>query len=383
MSVETPLMAAARPCDDAGRSAGSPLVVDLTVGGSPDARGAAADVVRSRPDLQWWSRSVPAGPASSWLVTAAERLRRDVAGGCYLPTSVHAFGWRAAAVAVAARLTVPVVAHLEDGVPHAVGGRLADGDERLAWAAARTADLVVLDSSWAVDRAVARGLRRCRVVRDLPVSRPVAAATAWTPRPDGERPTVVAVGGVGVVAGTPLVVQALAGIDARLVVAVPPGVPAGSVDLAREWVRRLARSPRAGTGPEGGTGADVAAGSLAVEPFSAALLAGSDLVVDAGTEASSARGVVAAMACRRAVLASDRGSRPELVVAGATGELVDTHSPTAWRAAVARLLQDPFKLEAYGEAGFERCTAGFSPARRADLLHRLDRELSADLPQVA
>ena len=73
-----------------------------------------------------------------------------------------------------------------------------------------------------------------------------------------------------------------------------------------------------------------------------------------------------AMACATAVVASDVGGIPEVVVGGVTGSLVhyDADDPTGYQArlaeAVNELVADTDKAKRYGEAGRQRCIEEFS-----------------------
>ena len=79
-----------------------------------------------------------------------------------------------------------------------------------------------------------------------------------------------------------------------------------------------------------------------------------------------------AMACGTAVVASDVGGIPEVVVDGVTGRLVhyDETDPRSFETelaeAVNALVADPARAAAYGAAGRQRCIAEFSWARIAE-----------------
>ena len=79
-----------------------------------------------------------------------------------------------------------------------------------------------------------------------------------------------------------------------------------------------------------------------------------------------------AMACATAVVASDVGGIPEVVVDGITGSLVhyDAGDPTGYQArlaaAVNELVADPAKARRYGQAGRQRCIEEFSWAHVAE-----------------
>jgi glycosyltransferase involved in cell wall biosynthesis len=325
-----------------------------------------AELEDRRRAVHVWRAEVPDRAPGSWLPTLAESIRANLLrAGSAAPSSVHAFGWRAAlGLAAASSPGGPaLVAHLGDG-PDGAGRDDQAGSklERLLWASARTVDAVVLDSEWAIDRAAACGVPRARLVRGLPVVTSPEADVPWSIRDGARSPRLVAVGGVGPTAGTDTLLDAVARIcDVELVVAAPSDAAESRLVKARRWLRRR------------GNGAG---DRVRLERFSRSLLEDCDVVVDAGTGAGCADGVVRAMSHRRAVIASDVGPRAEAVVAGTTGELVAPGDPRRWRDRIIQLLQDPFRLEAYGDAGYERSRVGFAPARRAELMLHLDERLT-------
>ncbi len=67
-----------------------------------------------------------------------------------------------------------------------------------------------------------------------------------------------------------------------------------------------------------------------------------------------------AMACRKPVVAARVGGVPEVVVDGVTGLLVPPENVPALAEAVVRLLKDPERMKAMGEAGRERVQIHFS-----------------------
>jgi glycosyltransferase involved in cell wall biosynthesis len=90
-----------------------------------------------------------------------------------------------------------------------------------------------------------------------------------------------------------------------------------------------------------------------------------------------------AMERGRAVIASDVGGLPEIVVAGETGLLVPPGDADALAAAIVELARDPSRARAFGAAGRVRAVAEFSQercTRRTDELYRaaLDRAARMD-----
>jgi starch synthase len=90
-----------------------------------------------------------------------------------------------------------------------------------------------------------------------------------------------------------------------------------------------------------------------------------------------------AMACGTAVVASDVGGIPEVVVDGLTGSLVhyDADDPTGYQnrlaAAVNALVADPEKAERFGHAGRQRCIDEFSWVQVAEQTLDIYRKVCA------
>ncbi|WP_197381980.1 glycogen synthase [Mycolicibacterium mengxianglii] len=89
-----------------------------------------------------------------------------------------------------------------------------------------------------------------------------------------------------------------------------------------------------------------------------------------------------AMACSTAVVASDVGGIPEVVVDGTTGSLVhyDAAEPRAFEADIAEavnaLVADPQRAARYGSAGRQRCINEFSWAHIAEQTLEIYRKVS-------
>ena len=90
-----------------------------------------------------------------------------------------------------------------------------------------------------------------------------------------------------------------------------------------------------------------------------------------------------AMACATAVVASDVGGIPEVVVDGVNGTLVryDADDPAGYQAgladAVNELIADKNKATRYGAAGRQRCIEGFSWAGVAEQTLEIYRTVGA------
>ena len=91
------------------------------------------------------------------------------------------------------------------------------------------------------------------------------------------------------------------------------------------------------------------------------LLAGADLVVHASTLGEPfGQVVIEGMAAGKAVIATDGGALPEIVIPGVTGLLVPMGDAPAMAGAMAALLSDPARAAAMGAAGRERVRERFT-----------------------
>ena len=88
------------------------------------------------------------------------------------------------------------------------------------------------------------------------------------------------------------------------------------------------------------------------------------------------RVLIEAMAMARAVVATDAGGVPEIVVHGETGLLVPPAQPKALAEAVLSLLEDPSRAARLGEAGRRRAETSFSLARHVGAVEALYEELA-------
>ena len=94
-----------------------------------------------------------------------------------------------------------------------------------------------------------------------------------------------------------------------------------------------------------------------------ALLAGADLVVHASTLGEPfGQVVIEGMAAGKAVIATDGGALPEIVIPGVTGLLVPMGDAPAMAEAMAALLSDPARAAAMGAAGRQRVQEHFTIA---------------------
>jgi glycosyltransferase involved in cell wall biosynthesis len=86
--------------------------------------------------------------------------------------------------------------------------------------------------------------------------------------------------------------------------------------------------------------------------------------------------IIEAMACGVAVVATDVGGIPELVVDGETGYLVSAGDVIALARSITSLLDEPFRRDQFGSAGAERARNRFSLRQQADAYLGLYAELS-------
>lgn len=93
------------------------------------------------------------------------------------------------------------------------------------------------------------------------------------------------------------------------------------------------------------------------------LLAAADLLVWPATVSHFSRPVIEAGAMARAVVASDFPASRELVEDGVTGLLVPPRRPAALAASIVRLLDDPARRAAMGEAGHRVASERYDAAR--------------------
>ncbi len=85
-----------------------------------------------------------------------------------------------------------------------------------------------------------------------------------------------------------------------------------------------------------------------------------DLFVMSSVTEGLGSAILEAMACERAVVASDTGGIPEAVKDGVTGLLVPPRDEAALARAIVTLLRDEQRRKAFGAAGHERVLAEFS-----------------------
>lgn len=104
----------------------------------------------------------------------------------------------------------------------------------------------------------------------------------------------------------------------------------------------------------------------------------SDLFVHPSHEEGFSNAILEAMAGGKAVVAYDVGGNPEAVRDGETGLLVPLRQPAALGDALTRLLADPARRDAMGEAGRRRAVERFSTERMAAEMEELYDTLMAE-----
>lgn len=275
---------------------------------------------------------------------------------------IHANGSRAMAYAgVAGRLTRrPVIWHV----------RIAERDPLLDRVLGRLADRVIVVSE-AVARRFPRGLApRLRVIHngvDLArfASRPPSAGLRRELGvPDGA-PAVVSVGRFVAVKGYAHLLDAAAELEAER-----PGVHwilVGDGELRRTLEAQARRLGLAGRVHFTGWRDDVPE-----------LMALGDLFVLPSLGEAFGRVLIEAMAMAKAVVATDAGGMPEIVLDGETGLLVPPGQPKPLAGAVLALLNDSTRAERLGAAGRRRAHADFSLARHAAAVQALYDELLSE-----
>ncbi|MFQ5945156.1 MAG: glycosyltransferase family 4 protein [Anaerolineae bacterium] len=96
-----------------------------------------------------------------------------------------------------------------------------------------------------------------------------------------------------------------------------------------------------------------------------------DLFILPSLGESFGRVILEAMAMQKAVVATNTGGVPEIVLDGETGVLVPPADPAAMAGAVISLLDDPTRAATLGEAGRRRVASEFSLTHHVDATERL------------
>lgn len=176
-------------------------------------------------------------------------------------------------------------------------------------------------------------------------------------------PLVISLGRLIGWKGLHVVVEALAGLDNAHYLIVGDGQEKARL---AELAQRLGISERvhfAGALPHGRLPETLREADLFVQP-------------SIGEEAFGIS-VVEAMACGLPVLASRNGGMVEIVVDNETGRLLPPGDVTAWRSALAELINAPEKRTALGQAARQRAIAEFTWDANARKLEQLIMERTA------
>jgi len=300
------------------------------------------------PGLRW------PGPAMLRSIVALRRLARD--SGAIL---LHANGSRAMFYAgLAGRLLGrPVIWHV----------RVADRDDLLDWLLVGLAHAVIVNSK-AVERRLAWAPpRKVRCIYNgvdlahFSPRRPPPGLRSSLGLPEGA-PVVGSVGRFVPYKGYAHLLEA-----ARLVEAAMPGVH--WVLVGDGELRGKLEGQRRSLGMEAqvhfpGWREDIPD-----------VLALCDLFVLPSLGEHFGRVLIEAMAMARAVVATDAGGVPEIVLHGETGLLVPPAQPKALAEAVLALLEDPGRTARLGAAGRRRAETEFSLPRHVEAVEALYRVL--------
>jgi glycosyltransferase involved in cell wall biosynthesis len=113
------------------------------------------------------------------------------------------------------------------------------------------------------------------------------------------------------------------------------------------------------------------------------LLALADVFVLPSESEGFGRVLVEAMAMARAIVATNVGGIPDIVLDGETGVLVEPADPLALADAVGRLLDDPARAARLGAAGRQRAESTFSLSAHVDGVERIyDEILGRSAPEA-
>jgi glycosyltransferase involved in cell wall biosynthesis len=108
------------------------------------------------------------------------------------------------------------------------------------------------------------------------------------------------------------------------------------------------------------------------------ILAQADLFVLPSLGEHFGRVLIEAMAMGKAVVATDAGGVPEIVIHGETGLLVPPGDPRAFAGATLNLLEDPRRAALLGIAGRRRAESTFGLPAHVEAVERLYAELLED-----
>jgi glycosyltransferase involved in cell wall biosynthesis len=272
-----------------------------------------------------------AAAAGAWLAA-----RQDCVDGAVL----HALDPAAAMACLAARAAtgVPVVVRWGAMCEPATAT-----ERRLRLAALRAADVVLASTEALGRQARAGGAPQVAVVSDGIDCELIGGACDL--RPEGGTPRIVTLSGPDAAGGTAALVGALQHLpDVELVVA-------GRARDDGDAGRLLEAADAAGVGDR--------VRWLGWLPRDKALdiVSDADVVVSPRGSATSAASALEAMCRARPVVAADQPVIADIVQHGTTGFVVPTGDSLAFANAIRSLLADPFRREAFAQAGADRVAA--------------------------
>ncbi len=285
--------------------------------------------------------------------------------------------WDPFVVRALGQVGVPIIAIIHDAANHP-----GDRFEIIQWVErhtiARSAAIVTL-SAHVAGRLASRGLIRAHhhlatILHPALTFSDLALPPPTPPAPQGRPLRLLIAGRLTRYKGVPLLLQALEGL--------PSHGRSGSGGcgwqlriagrLRDDRARRAAQAMRAGGAP-----VDLRNGWLSERDL-LRHIDWADVVVCPYIEASQSGIIPAAYGRARPVLATPVGRLPEQVRHGETGLLAEAPTPAALRAALARVLDDPARVTALGQAALALARGPLAweaiAARLAALIHDVRRE---------
>ncbi|RJK93800.1 glycosyltransferase [Vallicoccus soli] len=306
---------------------------------------------------------LPKDELLAWMPDFGHELARR--WGAERPDIAHAHFWMSGLASLIARRAtgVPVVQTFHAlGVVKRRHQGAADTSPpervRLEKAIARDVDRIVATCTDELSELVRLGADR-RDVAIIPCGVDIDQFTESGPVAErGERTRILTVGRLVQRKGVDTAIAALAAVpDAELVVA-------GGPDAAHLGEDPEARRLRALAERRGVSDRVLMVGQVGREEMPA-LLRSADVVVCVPWYEPFGIVPLEAMACRRPVVASAVGGMLDTIADDITGLLVPPRRPDRLGATLRRLLADPFRLEAYGQAGIDRARSRYSWERIA------------------
>jgi glycosyltransferase involved in cell wall biosynthesis len=300
----------------------------------------------------------PAAHVAEFSSCLAQHWRRN------RPDIAHAHSWTSglAALGGARDLGVPVaqtfgsLAAAEQR--HLVPGRQPTARIRLESGIARSADVVLANSSDELADLARLGVSRARV-RVVPCGVDYRRFTPDGPAAERNgRPRLLAAEPLSGAVGLDVAVRALTGIPgAELVITGGPATGEAGKQQARRDLRRMSRKLAVDDRL-------VFTGAVGHSELPA-LLRSADLLVSTAHYEPAGLVAVQAMACGTPVVAATAGAERDAVIDSTTGLLVPPRQPRQLALRIRRLLGNSMQLEAYGIAAADRARSRYSWERIA------------------